>query len=188
MALSSIAKTYKISPMAFEKQYKYHLSDYLEWDQKEHAENYIVFPDNIGENLSIDETSVSNGELYTILTNKQRHGRKGALVAMVKGTKSADIIKVLSKIPKESCEKVKEVTLDMSNSMNVIISTCFPQATIVIDRFHVAQLVTGAVQDVRIDIRKQAIKDENVAHKKAKEEKKYIILKLMRMEIQKNNY
>jgi hypothetical protein len=39
-------------------------------DQKPHAKNGLLFPENIGKRLSIDETSLSNGELYTILTNK----------------------------------------------------------------------------------------------------------------------
>jgi hypothetical protein len=38
------------------------------------------FPENIGKRLSIDETSLSNGELYTILTNKAAKGKKGAIV------------------------------------------------------------------------------------------------------------
>ena len=40
---------------------------------------------NIGENLSIDETALSNGEVYTVVTNKAAKGRKGAMVAMIKG-------------------------------------------------------------------------------------------------------
>nr|WP_262920334.1 hypothetical protein [Parabacteroides sp. FAFU027] len=35
--------------------------------------------------MSIDETSLFNGELYTILTNKAAKGRKGAFVVMIKG-------------------------------------------------------------------------------------------------------
>ena len=46
------------------------------------------FPDNIGPFLSIDETALTNGELYTIITNKAGKGRKGTLVAMVEGTGS----------------------------------------------------------------------------------------------------
>jgi hypothetical protein len=35
----------------------------------------VIFPENIGKRLSIDETSLSNGELYTILTNKAAKGK-----------------------------------------------------------------------------------------------------------------
>ena len=54
----------------FERQYKEHLSGFNEWDQLDHAEEWMVFERNVGERLSIDETSLSKGELYTIITNK----------------------------------------------------------------------------------------------------------------------
>ena len=60
----------------------------------------MCFPSNIGEHLSIDETSLSNGELYTIVINKEGHGKKGSLVAMIKGTKSEDVCKwITRKLP-----------------------------------------------------------------------------------------
>jgi hypothetical protein len=59
--------------------------DYKTWDQKEHAHQWILFPGNIGPRLSVDETSFSNGELYTLLTNNEAKGRKGAIVARRKG-------------------------------------------------------------------------------------------------------
>ncbi|MCK5161452.1 MAG: transposase [Candidatus Aureabacteria bacterium] len=170
--MSAIAKTYKIPAKEFEKQYKNHLSGFNDWDQKDTAEDQIIFPENIGENLSIDEVAVSNGELYTLLTNKQAHGKKGALTAMCKGTKSTRIIDVLSLIPYKQRTLVKEVTLDMSGSMNMIIRESFPNATIIIDRFHVQKMVTEAVQGIRIDIRKQVIKSENEAYKKSRQDNK----------------
>lgn len=156
----------------FEKQYKDHLSNFNTWDQKEHSEKWLIFPENIGEKLSIDETSVSNGELYTIITNKKAKGKKGALVAIIHGTKSSEIIPILSKIPIERRKIVKETTLDMAGSMELISNEVFPNATQVIDRFHVQQLVSEAVQEIRIDLRKEAIKEENEDIKKAREEKK----------------
>jgi len=70
----------------FERQYKRHLSGYRQWkDSSEglHAERWRVFPQNIGPHLSIDETSLSRGELYTIVTNKEARGRKNSIVAIV---------------------------------------------------------------------------------------------------------
>jgi hypothetical protein len=37
-------------------------------ESKLHKVAYL--PENLGKRLSIDETALSNGELYTILTNK----------------------------------------------------------------------------------------------------------------------
>lgn len=161
----------------FEKQYKDHLSDFRNWDQKEHAEERLIFSENIGENLSIDETSVSNGELYTIITNKKAKGGKGALVAMIHGTKSSEIIPILNKIPLEKRSEVKEITLDMAGSMELISEKAFPDATQVIDRFHAQQLVSEAVQEIRIDLRREAIKEENENIKKARKKKKKYYLK-----------
>lgn len=91
----------------------------------------------MGEYLSIDETSLSQGELYTILTNKAAKGRKGALVAMIKGTESEKIIEVLQQIPESARKKVKEVTLDLAPTMKKISRRTFPKAKLVADRFHV---------------------------------------------------
>ena len=88
----------------------------------------------------MDETAFSNGDLYTILTNKQAKGRKGAIVAMVKGTKAETVIKILEKIPLKQRKKIKEVTLDMAGNMGLIVKKSFPNATLVIDRFHVQKL------------------------------------------------
>jgi hypothetical protein len=68
--------------------YKHHISDYEDWEQRYHAMEYVLFKENLGEKLSMDETSLSQGELYTIVTNKSAHGGKGSLVAMMQGTKS----------------------------------------------------------------------------------------------------
>lgn len=156
--------------MEFAQQYKDHLSGFHQWEQKEHAEKWLLFPENLGGRLSIDEVDLSNGELYTVLTNKQKHGRKGCLVAMCQGTKAAEIAPIIAQIPLENRLQVKEVTLDMSESMEAIIKRTFPKATIVTDRFHVQQLITEAVQEVRIDYRWKAIKEENKKLKAAKEE------------------
>ena len=47
------------------------------------------------------ETSLSDGELYTVLTNKDAHGRKGALAAIVAGTKAEVVREALDHIPQE---------------------------------------------------------------------------------------
>ncbi len=96
-----------------------------------------MFPKNIGAYLSIDETAFSNGDLYTNITNKKAKGKKGALIAMIKGTKAEIVIIILQKIPLKSRKKVKEITLDMAGNMGLIAKKSFPNASQVIDRFHV---------------------------------------------------
>ena len=159
----------------FGRQYKELLSDFNDWHAKGHAQEWLVFPENIGEYLSIDETSVSRGELYTIVTNKAAHGGKGTIVAIVSGTESSEFIEALERIPEEMRNKVKEVTLDMSNSMRKIVRSCFPRASRVIDRFHVQKLAYDAIQEIRIAHRWDAINEETDAMEEAKlSGKKYI--------------
>jgi transposase len=105
--------------------------------------------------------ALTNGELYTVLTNKEFHGKKRALVAMVQGTKSKDVAAILEKIPEPNRKTVAEITLDMAESMENIIRYSFPNAMRVTDRFHVQQLVSEATQEIRIALRKETIREEN---------------------------
>lgn len=128
----------------------------------EHAEDYIVFPENIGPYISIDETTISQGELYTVITNKAAKGKKGCLIAMIKGTDSERVKSILlRKIPLEKRRQVNEVTLDMAASMQHIVTKTFTKATLVTDRFHVQKLAYDAVQEMRITYRWDAIEQEN---------------------------
>ena len=70
---------------------------------------------NIGPRIAIDESSLSNGELYTFVTNRDARTREQSLVAVVAGTKSEDVIGVLRCINEEKRFAVEEVTLDLSD-------------------------------------------------------------------------
>ena len=147
----------------------------MQWDQKSHAKDWLLFPDNIGPYLSIDETSLANGELYTILTNKAAKGKQGAIVAIVEGTKAEEVITVIKRIAENERKKVKEVTLDMAANMELIAKTCFPKAQLVTDRFHVQRLALDAVQEMRVKLRWEAIDAENDGYEEAKKKgEKYV--------------
>jgi len=144
-----------------EEQYRDHLSHFHEWEQREHSSDWILFEDNVSQNISIDETSLSQGELYTVLTNKEAKGRKGSLITMVRGTNSDYIRRILEKIPLKKRKIVKEITLDMAPTMEKIARYTFPNANLVTDRFHVQKLAYEAVQEIRIKHRWEAIEQEN---------------------------
>ena len=131
----------------------------------------MLFGKNIGKYLSLDETSLSTGELYTILTNKEARGKKGAIIAIVNGTKAEDVISVINQIPLSRRNMVKEVTVDMAGSMNLIAKKCFPNTEIVTDRFHVQKLAFEAVQEQRIKLRWKIIELDNQQIDKAKSNK-----------------
>jgi transposase len=166
-----LGEYFQVDGKQLQQQYKDHISDYKDWGQKDHAANWMIFPQNMGKHLSIDETSLSNGELYTIVTNKAAKGRKGTIVAMIKGTQTEQIVEVLNKIPEGLCKKVEEVTLDMAANMNSAVKRCFPYAHLVTDRFHVQKLAHDAVQEIRIKYRWEALEQENKLTAEAREQK-----------------
>lgn len=129
--------------------------------------------------LSIDETSLSHDELYTIVTNKAAQGKKGSIVAVVSGTKAEKIIEVLNRIPEKQRLQVKEITMDMAGSMEMIARRSFPAAMRVTDRFHVQKLATEALQEIRIKYRWEALDAENEAIEKAKETSKAYVAEVL---------
>lgn len=58
---------------------------------------------------------------------------------------------------------------------SVVVKRSLPQAMIVTDRFHVQQLVSDAVQEMRITLRRDALKEENEAIKKARADGKQYV-------------
>ena len=167
--ITNIGSFYGVRSYKLNRHYKKHSSGFKDWEQKIHAEDYLLFPDNIGPYLSIDEVALSQGELYTFVTNKAGKGKKGTLLASIKGTLSRDIIAVLEKLSMDKRLQVKEVTLDMAKNMEAAIKTVFTKATLVTDRFHVVKLSIEALQHIRINLRWKELDIENEAIKKARE-------------------
>ena len=153
-----LEKFYHIDGVQLERHYKDHLSDFKSWEATEHAEEWLLFPENLGKWLS-----------------KAAGGWKGALVAIVEGTSSETVIEILEKIQQDKRNQVEEITLDMAESMHRIVRCCFPKAKRVIDRFHVQKLAYDALQEMRIAHRWEAINEETNAMEQAKlSDKKHI--------------
>lgn len=172
MSISTLAARNGLNGQTLRKQYKEVISDYRTWNQLEHADEYLLFPDNIGEDLSLDETCLSNGEVYTLLTNKAAHGRKGTIVAMVRGVSTDTVSAVLRKLPHKGRIGVKTVTTDLSSAMMLTVRRVFPGAKLINDRFHVQQLMSEAVDQIRIRLRWQVLDRENKAVREHREKRK----------------
>ncbi len=116
--------------------------------------------------MSLDETCLNNGGIWTFLTNKDGHGGRGTLAAAIPWTKSDEIISVLvGTMGKSLRRKVKEVTCDLSPSMMLIAAEVFYNAHVVNDRFHVQQVYNEAVDEIRVDIRRKLIAEDNSSDK-----------------------
>lgn len=153
---------YCVNGKYFAELYRNKLSGYHQWCDDELTGGFYFNGANIGPYMSLDETCLSNGEVWTFLTNKGGHGGKGTLAAAIPGTKSDEIISLLvGAMGKSLRRKVKEVTCDLSASMMLIASGVFYNAYVVNDRFHVQQVYNEAIDEIRIDIRRQLIAEEN---------------------------
>ena len=97
-----------------QRHYKHKVSGFKEWDQLAHSEEYLIYPENMTDKLSIDEVSLSKGELYTFVTNKNTKVKnKKSVVAVIGGTEAKTIQEVLEKIPLEKRKQVKEVIVEV---------------------------------------------------------------------------
>ena len=165
-----IGYTYMINSSTFAKRYKDTLSGFATWEQKEHASEWILLPQNVGREHGIDETSLQ-GELYTIVHNKDAHGRKGAIVAVVKGTNPVDVLRVLMQLPEDKRKMVESITMDLSDCMRAIAREAFPQATVIRDCFHVVKRGGEGCEEIRLRLKREAVKDLN---KQKAEFRKYL--------------
>ena len=155
-----IGYTYMINSSTFAKRYKDTLSDFETWEQNEHATEWVLLPQNAGKEHGIDETSLQ-GELYTIVHNKDAHGRKGAIIAVVKGTNPADVLRVLMQLPADKREMVESITMDLSDCMRAIAREAFPNATVIRDCFHVVKRGGEGCEEIRLRLKREAVKELN---------------------------
>ena len=119
--MSTIASYYKVKPDKLYRSYKKNISNFKTWDQKQHAKDYLIYPQNISPHLAIDEVSLSKGELYTFVTSKAYKTNRRKLVAVVNGTEAKSIIEVLNKISETKRNTVTEVSLDMARNMELAV-------------------------------------------------------------------
>ena len=180
MTCRSVGRSHGVSGDYLCQIYKEQLSDYGAWEQKDHAREWILLAKNLGLHLSIDECMYC-GELYTFVSNKDAHGGRGAVIAIIRGVKAKTVLKWLRKLPDDARNAVIDISMDFSDSMKLIARSAFPNARISIDRFHVMQDLTDHLMAVFAEVRKNLqaqIKHERAAWYKiveqhAKRRKKY---------------
>ncbi len=166
LSIKHIGSMYCVNGKHFADLYRNKISGYVDWCEQELSSGFYFNAANVGPYMSLDETCLSNGEVWTFLTNKEGKGSKGTLAAAIPGTKSDDIISILiNAMGKSVRRRVKEVTCDLSPSMMLIAEEVFYNAYVVNDRFHVQQVYNEAVDEIRIDIRRQLIAEENTRKK-----------------------
>lgn len=171
-SVKTIAELSGVNARTLQRGYKQHNPDYQQWDQREHAKDWLVFPQHMGPHLAIDEVSLSQGELYTFVINKAGKGKTNTIVACIRGTRSADLVRVLNRISLHARLQVTEVSVDMAQNMESAIRSCFPSAKLVTDRFHVMALAHRQLQLLRTQLWKTCLEEENRAIEQARKQGK----------------
>lgn len=122
------------------------------------ASKHIYLP----QHLSIDEfKSVRNvsGAMSFLFLDAQNH----RLIDVVEDRRKDHLIDYFMRYPKDSRYSVKTVTMDMYSPYLEVVKACFPEAHIVIDRFHIVQHLNRALNTFRIrvmnDIRSKSATD-----------------------------
>ena len=75
---------------------------------------------------------------------------EGNLIEMIDSHRSQEIIEILMKQPIEVRKQVEEVSVDMWGGFPKVIKQVFPNAQVIIDRFHVMKVVNKDLNKLRI--------------------------------------
>ncbi len=185
--ISTVARLFNIKPKTLYYWYRNYLSNYKEdienkkWhpkqleiidkDTEEITKGkplYVFKPDQIGENMSIDDKVIGH-EVFTILSNNDTN----KIAMMIESCKSEEISEAISLFG-SNLQKVRSISCDMSAGYLKVCNNQFTEAKIVIDKFHVMQYVYDAVMNVQSRIKKELL--SQLSKSKTKNEEDKIIL------------
>lgn len=95
----------------------------------------------------MDEVSKRKGakKFMTVISDVER----GCLLEVIDSHKQQDILETLKQQPIEVRAQVTEVSVDMWAGFPKVIKEAFPNAVVVIDRFHVMKLVNDTLNKIR---------------------------------------
>ena len=119
---------------------------YRKLKQFHFQEDYTTLP----EILSIDEFSYQKGKLAFIAQDFETK----KIITILENRTQTTIRNYFFRYSKEARDSVKIVTVDTSGSYIPMIPKLFPNAKIVIDRFHIVQHMSRALNQTRIQLMK----------------------------------
>ena len=156
-------------------QYRDVLSDY--WKDKQVwwkkykwiYKKWYSDAEKLWEKLNMDEKHINN-EYSTILSNSDKK-LKNKICAILPWVWAEKNIRKLKKFfTKKQRDWVKEICVDMANWMIKVARETFKKAIIVIDRYHVRNLVNEMIWAVKIRIKVKLSREEDRKRKLSREE------------------
>ena len=112
------------------------------------------------ENICIDEFTAINKTMAFNLCDAEN----GKTIDLVLGRKIEDLIKYFSYYLPQAREKVKFIVMDMYKPYLELIKKTFKNAKIIIDMFHIVQLLSRSLNKTRI----RAMKNDKINYRKMK--------------------
>ena len=126
------------------------------------------------EHLSIDEfKSVKqvSGAMSFLFIDSSTH----RVVDIVENRQLPFLTEYFMRYSSEERNKVKTVTMDMYSPYTQLVKNCFPNATIVIDRFHIVQHMNRALNNVRIQVMNELRYTRPTDYRKLKKQWKLVL-------------
>lgn len=173
MNISCVAYMFDIKPRTLHYWYKNYLSGYEQqrtegsWGDKhidvvdeETGEVVsektvpIAKVDNMGASMTIDEKQIGK-RMYTVMTNQ----KSGKIALVAESLKPAELKRTLEDYLADKLEEVHSVSCDMSSSYIKLIKDVFPEAMVVIDKFHVITHLMDALRQVRGQLKTQILNE-----------------------------
>jgi len=112
--------------------------------------------------IGVDEISFRKRHRYLTIVTDHDTGN----VVWVGEGKTAEALKgFFESLPREVCEAIAIVTMDMSAAYQKAVRECLPNATIAFDHFHIAKLANEALNEVRRELAREARKADPEAAK-----------------------
>jgi len=129
---------------------------------------YVFKEENLGANMSIDDKSIGHAG-FTILSNNDTE----KIAMLVESTKAAEVENAMKQFGKK-LDKIENISMDMSPTYALVCNNLIPQATQIIDKFHVIQYAYDAVSDVRKRTAKELTATLTKDKKKTTKDKKIL--------------
>lgn len=137
MPIRKASKALKCNEKSLVKMLRYWVSDAVERDDLSKVES-----------ISVDETSFKKGQSYVTVVID---GKARRVIDVEDGRNAETIVKFSEKLEKKggNCNKITQYVCDMSTAYKAGKEICFPYAQLIIDKFHVKQIVLQGMDEVR---------------------------------------
>jgi len=98
------------------------------------------------EAISIDEFAIKKKHKYAVALTDPINGK---LIEVLSSRKKKDLIEYFNSWPKELREQIKYFSMDMWSPYKAVAETVFPNAKIVVDKFHLVTAINNALNKLR---------------------------------------